>query len=877
MAQLIKYALLCLSFALVSFTGHAQKLSSLLADTTKKEGAVLKERPGANLDSTNLFLKDTTLNLTDLIKTEKDSASSDSTTVDTKKKGTELEAEIKYHARDSIRFSVEDKKVYLYGEAQINYMEIELKAAYIEIDQETKEVYAEGVVDSTGNQIGTPEFKSGDQNFKANRMRYNFNTEKGKILDVVTQEGEGNIRGEKVKKTGENHYYIEDGGYTTCDADEPHYLIKAKKLKIIPNDKIVSGPAFLMFEGVYTPLVIPFGWFPNKSGRKSGIIFPEYGDSPTQGFFFRNMGYYFNLGDKIDLAVTGDIYTRGSYGVRVTSNYKKRYKFNGNIDLSHNSLRNSQPEFPDYSVQNNFFFKWRHQQDPKARPSTSFSANVNAGTATNFQNGLTTSTQDYLTNTFTSSIAFSKRWIGKPYTLNINLSHSQNTQTKIVNVTLPQIAFNIQRIYPFKRKTQIGKQRWYEKIGISYSLRTENRVSTVDTTFFTRSTLGKMRNGVIQTIPISTSFKAFKYFTVSPSVSYNERWFFQRLNRGWDNETQTSYSDTTYGFYSNRDVNASINMNTTLYGLVQFKKGWIRGIRHVFNPRAGFTYRPKMANDQRGYYGDNGSFITYSHDALSIYGRPPTNNTGAITYGIGNTLEMKVRSKKDTITGYKKVKILEALNVSGNYNLFADSLNLSDIRISGRTRILNRLGVNFNMNLSPYAQDTNGRAINTWLVNETGNLTRLTTASVALTLNLNGKSKQADYNSDKGTDAELAQINAAKAAYIDFNVPWRLDISYNLTINNLASAANRIIQTLQFQGDVSLTPKWKIGFSSGYDFVRNDLSYTSVSIYRDLHCWEFSMTWVPFGAQQMWSFDLKVKSTILQDLKLSRRKDYYDF
>ena len=875
-APLIKSIAIGLIMVAITLEGYAQKINTIVPDTTNQIENVVNLKSQASLDTVFPVLKDTTINLTDLLDAKKDSSKTDSLR-NPKKKGSEIDAEIKYHARDSIRFSVADKKVFLYGEAQINYKEIELKAAYIIIDQETKEVYAEGIIDSTGKEIGKPEFKSGDQNFKANRMRYNFETEKGKIIDVITQEGEGNIRGEKVKKTQENHYYIEDGGYTTCDAEEPHYMIKAKKLKVIPNDKIVSGPAFLMFEGVYTPLVIPFGWFPNKSGRKSGIIFPEYGESPSQGFFFRNMGYYFNLGDKIDLAVTGDIYTRGSYGVKLASNYKQRYRFNGNVELSHNSLRNSQPEFPDYRVQNNFFLKWRHQQDPKARPSTSFSANVNAGTSTNFSNGLTTSTQDYLTNTFTSSIAFAKRWLGKPYTLSVNLSHSQNTQTKIVNVTLPQIAFNIQRIYPFKRKLQIGKQRWYEKIGISYSLRTENRVTTADSTFFTRSTLDKMRNGVIQTIPISTSFKAFKYFTISPSVTYNERWFFQRLNRSWDNETQTALSDTSYGFYSNRDVNASINMNTTLYGLVQFKKGWIRGIRHVFNPTVGFTYRPKLANDEHGFYGENASYVSYSRDALSIYGRPPTSNTGAVNYGFGNSLEMKVRAKKDTITGFKKIKILEALNVGGSYNFFADSLNLSDIRISGRTRILERLGVNFNMNLSPYAQDTNGRSINKWLVNETGKLTRLTTASVALTLNLNGKSKQSDYKSTKGTDAELAQINAAKAAYIDFNVPWRLDISYNLTINNLASAANRIVQTLQFQGDISLTPKWKIGINSGYDFVNSDFSYTSLSIYRDLHCWEFSMTWVPFGAQQMWSFDLKVKSTILQDLKLSRRKDYYDF
>lgn len=847
--------------------------------TTKLPNKKLFERP----DSIAEFTIDTTLSLTDLIGTTSDSTETDTVIVENKKKKSELEAEITYNAKDSIRFGVEDKKVYLFGDAQINYLDIELKAAYIEIDQETKEVYAEGIVDSTGKKIGTPEFKSGDQQFSANRMRYNFETEKGKIIDVVTQEGEGNLRGEKVKKHNEGHYFIEDGGYTTCDAEEPHYIIKAKKLKVIPNDKIVSGPAFLMFEGVYTPLVIPFGWFPNKSGRKSGIIFPEYGESPNLGFFFRNFGYYFNLGDKIDLAVTGDIYTRGSYGVRAVSNYKKRYKYNGRVEFSHNSLRNSQPEFPDYSVQNNFFFKWRHQQDPKARPSTSFTSDVNVGTATNFQNGITTSTQDYLTNTFTSSISFAKRWLGKPYSLSVNMNHSQNTQTRIVNVTLPQIAFNVQRFYPFKRRNAIGKQRWYEKIGVSYSMRMENRVTTVDSTFFTRATLDKMRNGIIQSIPISTSFKAFKYFTVSPSVTYNERWFFQRVNREWDNETQTALIDTSNGFFSNRDVNTSLNINTTLYGLVQFKKGWIRGIRHVFNPQAGFTYRPKLASDEVGYFGNEGALITYSRDQLSIYGRPPTTNTGALTYGFGNQLEMKVRSKKDTITGFKKIKLLEALNINGSYNFFADSLNLSDIRISGRTRILERLGVNFNMNLSPYAQDTNGRTINKWLVHETGQLTRLTNATVAITLNLNGQRRNSNNNqplqSDKGTPEELAEINANRAAYIDFNIPWRLDISYNLTINNTNAATerNRLVQTLQFAGDISLTPKWKVGFNSGYDFVNNDLSYTSLSIYRDLHCWEFSMTWVPFGAQQMWSFDLKVKSSILQDLKLSRRKDYYDF
>ena len=879
-AYAIRFISFCLILLMETLAVYAQDNSTLTPlDSTASGENLLQNKLKFRLDSAAVAPRDTAIILTGTEVNKTDSVSNDSVSVKlpSKKASTELTSEITYHARDSIRFSVEDKKVYLYGEAQINYGDIELRAAYIVIDQNTKEVYAEGVTDSTGKTIGTPQFKSGDQDFSAKRMRYNFNTKKGKILEVITQQGEGNLRGEQVKKMDDESYYIKDGGYTTCDAEDPHYIIKAKKLKVIPNDKIVSGPAFLMFEGVYTPLVVPFGWFPTKQGRSSGIIFPEYGESPTQGFFFRNFGYYLNLGDKIDLALTGDIYTRGSYGVRLTSNYNKRYKFNGRVELSHNSLRNSRKEFPDYSVQNNFFVKWRHTQDPKARPSTSFTSDVNFGTATNFSNGLTTSAQDYLTNTFTSSIAFAKRWIGKPFSLSVNLSHSQNTQTHIVNVTLPQIAFNVQRIYPFKRKNQIGKQRWFEKIGVSYSLRTENRVTTTDSTFLNRSTLDKMKNGVIQTIPISTSFKAFKYFTISPTVTYNERWFFQTLDKKWNNETQQLDVDTTYGFYSNRDVNASVNINTTLYGLVQFKKGAIRGIRHAFNPNVGFTYRPKLGSDEVGYYGNNGLFGRYNSDDLSIYGKAPITSTGAVTYGFGNTLEMKVRSKKDTITGFKKVKILEALNVSGNYNLFADSMNLSDFNISGRTRILDRLGVNFNMNLSPYAQDTNGIRINKWLVNETGQLTRITTASVALTLNLNGKSRQTDYASDKGSEAELAQINANKAAYIDFNVPWRLDFSYNLAINNTVSAATRLTQTLQFSGDISITPKWKIGINSGYDFVNNDFSYTSMSIYRDLHCWEFSMTWVPFGAQQMWSFDLKVKSSMLQDLKLSRRKNAFDF
>lgn len=352
----------------------------------------------------------------------------------------------------------------------------------------------------------------------------------------------------------------------------------------------------------------------------------------------------------------------------------------------------------------------------------------------------------------------------------------------------------------------------------------------------------------------------------------------QRLDKRWNNELQQVDADTTYGFYTNRDVSMNVTMATTVYGLVQFKKGWIKGIRHMLNPSVGFRYMPKLDKNEVGYYGVNGTVATYNHHDLSLFGKAPTVNTGALNYNINNTLEMKVRSKKDTITGFKKIKLLEQFRIGGNYNFFADSLNLSDINISGATSILQKFNIRFNINLTPYAQDTNLRKINKWLVNETGQLTRLTNATVAIAFNLNGKSRNTDYQSTAGTEEELAQINANKNLFVDFNIPWNLAVSYNFVVNNLTKNADqRYTQTLQFNGDVNLTPKWKIGFNSGYDFKAKDLSYTSLSIYRDLHCWEFSMTWVPFGQQQQWSFDLKVKSSILQDLKLSRKKNAFDF
>jgi hypothetical protein len=387
-----------------------------------------------------------------------------------------------------------------------------------------------------------------------------------------------------------------------------------------------------------------------------------------------------------------------------------------------------------------------------------------------------------------------------------------------------------------------------------------------------------MRNGISHSIPISTSFRAFKYFTITPSASYNERWFFQSLNRSWNNDLQAEVRDTSFGFFSNRDFRTGIDMNTTVYGLVQFKKGAIKGIRHVMNPRVGFSWRPKMGNQEYIYGGTAGSLTNYSQDDLSIYGKSPNSNTGAITFGVNNNLEMKVRSRKDTITGFKKVKILEAFNISSSYNLFADSLNLSDFVISGRTKLLNRININFNLIMTPYKRDSLGLKYHEYVINDGKELLHLTRSTVAISFNLNGKSKaKSPPKSGRATNAEIEEIQANPEAFIDFNVPWNLYVSYNLAYTDNAVLENNLTQTLQFNGDVSLTPKWKIGFSSGYDFINKKLTQTNVTIYRDLHCWEFKLNWVPFGTLQSWSLDLNVKSPVLQDLKLSRRRDWYDY
>ena len=785
-----------------------------------------------------------------------------------------LKSKVHYTADDSIRFDVIEKKVYLFGNADITYEDINLKAARVTIDWNTNAVHAIGVADSTGKMQGEPVFTEGAQSFRTKEITYNFETKKGKIKEVITTEGEGHIHGGVVKKMEDDNYFISKGGYTTCDLDDPHFLIASNKLKVIPNDKVVTGPAYLMIEDVPMPLVLPFGFFPNKKDRTTGMKLPEYGESPSLGFFLKEGGYYFNLGQKMDLLLLGDIYSKGSYGAKAISNYKKRYKYSGNIQLSYASVKEGYKEFPNYSVNNNFFVRWKHIQDPKARPNSTFSADVNAGSRNNFKNGTTSNAQNFLTNTFQSNISWSKIWAGTPFALSASMAHSQNTLNKTVDLTLPQVALTVNRLYPFKKKIAVGKSRWYEKIGTSATLDLKNSVHTADSLFFRTQTFNNMVNGAQLSVPVTTQFKVLKYFNITPTFNSNARLYFQTIRKYWDNETQTAVTDTLQDIRANADYSVNANINTIIYGMFKFKKGKVQALRHVITPNIGFTYRPDFGTEQYGYYGSGGVLTSYSIYNIG-YGAPPSGETGSISFSLNNNLEMKVKTPKDTVSSTKKVPIFDVLSIGGSYNFFADSLKLSDFSLSARTTILKAINIVFSSTLTPYVLDSLNRKIDTYRWQAKQGWIKLTTASLAVGFSLNRQGNQ-QRNSSKGTEAEQNMVNQFPDQFIDFNIPWQFSANYNVTYNAL-KAKDNVTQAFSFNGNINLTPKWKFGFNSGYDFVAKKLTQTSVNIYRDLHCWQATFNWVPFGTIQSYSIDINVKSSILQDLKLSRKRDWYDF
>lgn len=803
---------------------------------------------------------------------------------DTTKKVVETSAFLKekvtYSATDSMLIDKVNQKAYLFNNAVVLYDGLNLKAGYIEIDFGKNLVYATSIKDSAGKDVQKPVFEQGEDKFTAGKITYNFKTKKGKITDVITQQGEGYIHGRDIKKDTNNVYYVGNGKYTTCDLEHPHYYIGAKKIKIIPDDKIVTGPAVLWIADIPTPLAIPFGYFPNKKGRASGVLIPTYGESTSLGFFLKGGGFYFGKNEFIDLALTGDGYSNGSYGAHAQSNYKKRYRYSGGVNVSYSRFITGDAALPNSTSRNDFFIRWNHTQDPKSRPNSRFSANVNAGSSSyNKFNGNVNG--DYLANTFQSNISYSKSFTGTPFNFSANARHSQNTLTKKVDLSLPELSMNMNRIYPFKGKNST-KNKWYDKIGVSASANARNDINSTDTTLFTNRTLTQMKNGVHFAAPISTSFNILKYFTVSPSINTGSSIYYQTVQKHYDVNVNKVFTDTVTGVKIANDFSVSSGMSTRIYGDYFFKGKHLKQIRHVATPTVSASYRPDFSESKYGYYkkieGDtSGKMPKYSIFENGIYSGPGSGKWGLIGFNLNNSLEAKIRHETDSGKVDKKVPLLESFNVGVSYNIAAKNYNWSTINMNGRTKLFGVLDINASAVLDPYQIDSAGTRVEQfeWKNNRIG---RLSSSNISLSTSL--RSKQGDGNKPKqsnaGTQDELDYINAHQDAYVDFNIPWNLNMYYNLNYSK-PGIKETTTQSVTFNGDLSLTKKWKISLSSGYDLTNKKMTITSVNVYRDLHCWEMRFNWVPFGFRQSFSLDINVKSSILKDLKLSRRKDYHDF
>jgi hypothetical protein len=801
-----------------------------------------------------------------------------------KKSDSALGAKVVYDARDSIVYNVIQQKVFLYGKGVVTYENIKLEADYIEYSFAGNEVRAKGYLDSLGRKVGYPVFSEGSQTFDADTIKYNFITKKGLVNKVYTQEGENYLQSSVSKYHADGTIHNYKGIFTTCNNPKPHYGFHFKRLIVIPEDKIVSGGAIMKFRKIPTPLMLPFGFFPIENKEKAGVILPTWGDSPDQGFFFLNGGYYVPISQHIDTRILGDIYTGGSWALRNFTNYKKRYKFTGDFNFDYNRQRRGDPDFPGFTKNNQFFVRWKHAQDPKARPDSRFSADLNVGSSNSFTNHLNSTQQDFLTNTFNSNIQYSKSFSGKPYSLSASARHSQNSRTKQYDFTLPQLTFNVARVFlplSFLRSNTLGAQKWYEKIGLTYQGNFENRltVKEEDLNFNNVNSLRRdFRNGVRHNLGLSTSLK-FWQFSFNPTFSTTDRWYFQSIKKTIDETTLITKTDTLSGFWSARDWNLSGNLTTKIYGMYQFKGERVKAIRHVMTPTVGFTYRPDFSTQQYGFFGNGGTLANYSPYDNGIYGKPPVGQAGIVNMSLINNIEMKGASKRDS-TGYRKMRLIDNLSISTAYDMFRDTLRWSNVNISGRTTLLQKINVNVNTSFSPYSYDDLGRTINASMLNDRGSLLRFTNGNLAIGGSIQSKNKKDNKPKEtkRASEEELNFIENNPGYFVDWSVPWTLNANYTINATSsfyqLAGATRDTLilsQSIMFNGDVSIFAKWKVGVNSGFDFQTKKPTTTTITLYWDLHCWEFQASVVPFGIRKSYQVHVNVKASILQDLRLQRR------
>lgn len=842
-----------------------------------------------------------------------------------------LEDPVAYEAKDSIVFMMDSKNAYLYGKGKVDYQNITLTSENITMNMDSSIVHAIGAVDSLGRLYGKPVFKQGKDEYESETMSYNFDTRRGFITNVTTEQQEGFLYSEEAKKGKDNELYLRRGRYTTCDEEHPHFYIALSKAKVHTGKDVFSGPAWLVVEDVPLPIAIPFAYFPFTSKYSSGFIMPSYGDENSRGFYLRDGGYYFAVNDYWDLKITGEIFTKGSWGLGAQTTYKKRYKYSGNFYFNYQVTKTGEKNLPDYSVTKNFKLQWRHQQDSKMNPNSSFSASVNFATQSYEKNNLTSlyNPTSYAQSTRTSSVSYSRSFPKIGLSLSSSFNITQNMRDSTISLTLPNLSINLQKFYPFKKKVQVGKQKWYEKISMSYSGTLQNSITTKEDQLLHSNLIKDWNNGMRHTIPISASFTLLKYINIVPMFNYTERWYSRKVNQSWDTENQSVVRDTIYGFNRVYNYNLSLSANTKAYVFFQPNKkifgDKIQMVRHVISPSISFSYAPDFSASRYGYYktytktdmDGNVSLVEYSPYQGAIYSYPGRGKTGSISFDIGNNIEMKIKSDSDS-TGVKKVSIIDELGANLSYNLAAKQQPWSNL--STRLRLKwGKFALNLNTTWMTYAYefDKNGNVV---VGNKTewsyGRFGRFQGMSKNLSYTFNNQSwkkwvkgfRKLFYGEDDEEEEVTADNNLEDGmeldnpdndkqgenkkdnsdgldenGYMKFSIPWSFSVSYGITMAEDRSRNINVknmrypfkfVHNLNFSGNVKLSSNWIINFSSGWDFTNNELSMTTVNVSRDMHCFNISAGFV-FGPFTSYHVTMRANASTLTDaLKYDKKSSY---
>ena len=814
---------------------------------------------------------------------------------------------ITHDAEDYTTQNAKNKTVTLYNNAQITYTDIDLKAGIIVIDYKKSTIYAKGIKDSLGYHQ-KPVFKQGEQESEQDSILFNFKTKKALVYGVKTNQSGIITYGKKTKRVNDSTIYMRKLRFTTSQKKNPDYYIQTNKAKLIPGKKIIVGGSSLVLADVPTPIYLPFAYFPLTNKRTSGFIIPSYGDSNQQGFFLQNGGYYFALSDYFDLTVLGDIYTNGSWGLRADSNYYVRYKFSGNFSIRYENIIQGIKGLSDYNKSSNFNIRWSHSQDGKSSPNSRFSASVNLGSSKYYRQSLNEfNSSQFLTNTLNSSISYYKKFVGTPFNMNVTATHSQNTNTQQISMTLPSLQLNMDRIYPFAGKDGVKKNP-IQKMGLNYNMQTKLLINTTDDEFFSDKMFNTAKKGVQHNLSTNTNLKAFKYFTLSPSVNFKEVWYFNKINKNYDPSLiQTNgnlggvVNDTISGFNRFHEYNLGASLTTNIYGTFNFKKGRLKAIRHTIRPSISYGYRPNFAKNydlQVQQNSDPNDLLTYSPFEGGIYGTPGSGIQNSIGISVNNVLEAKVAPKDpDSDEEDKKVTILNNLNFNTSYNIAADSLKWSPLNANAGTRLFkDKLALNINAAFDPYQIDSKGNRINKF----NNGLLRLTrigaTANYSLSSKDFEKKKEGEKNNSKqqGNGAQDTPDvfgqnrpnsndlsnnqqgkkgnETKKTELYRIKIPWTLNLAYAMNYFDNGLKNDVVNNSLMFSGDVELSPKWKVGFSSGFDIKENAFTYTRLSFSRDLDSWRLNFNWTPFGINSSYNFFIGVKSSVLSDLKWDKNK-----